>query len=79
MMPSHPRETQQGGTHYIKMGIQPIEYIIANELGYLEGNVIKYVSRHKNKGGAEDIKKAIHYLQFILASQYDEGSAQHAQ
>jgi len=74
-MTQHPIERQQGGSHYIKMGIQPIEYIIANNLGYLEGNVVKYVSRHSCKGGAEDIKKAIHYLQFILASQYDESSA----
>jgi len=67
-----PKTHQTGGTHYLKMGIQPVEYIVANNLDYLEGNVIKYVSRHKNKGGAEDIHKAIHYLKFILARDYDE-------
>ena len=56
---------QIGGDHY-KLPIQPIEYIVKNNLGYREGNVIKYVTRYKNKGGVEDIKKAIHYLEMIL-------------
>jgi len=66
-----PTNHQEGGSHYIEMAIQPIEYITSNDLGYLEGNVIKYVSRHKVKGGKEDILKAIHYLQFIIAKYYD--------
>ena len=61
---------QVGGQHYRDMAIQPIDYIMDNKLGYAEGNVIKYISRHKTKNGAEDIKKAIHYCQFILNSQY---------
>ena len=60
---------QVGGTHYQK-AIQPIEYIEKNKLGFCEGNVVKYVSRHKEKNGAEDIKKAIQYLEFILKYQY---------
>jgi len=48
------------------MPIQPIEYIRKNNLGWFEGNVVKYVSRHDKKNGAEDIKKAIHYLEMIL-------------
>jgi len=56
---------QVGGSHY-QLAIEPIDYIVKNNLGYREGNVIKYVSRHKNKNGAEDIKKAIHYLEMIL-------------
>jgi len=68
---NRPTQYQEGGSHYTKMAIQPIEYITANNLGYLEGNVIKYVSRHKVKGGKEDILKAIHYLQFIIAKYYD--------
>ena len=63
---------QIGGSHYNTKAIQPIDYILENNLGYCEGNVIKYVTRHKDKNGAEDIKKAIHYLQFILASDYGE-------
>ena len=61
---------QVGGSHYKDMRIQPTEYINKNNLGYMEGNVIKYVSRHKSKGGAQDIKKAIHYLELILRETY---------
>jgi len=63
-------DKQEGGNHYKSMAIQPIEYIMANGLGYLQGNVIKYVSRHKHKNGAEDIAKAIHYLELILDYEY---------
>jgi hypothetical protein len=49
--------------------IQPWDFIIANNLGYLEGNIIKYVTRHKEKGGIEDLKKAQHYLQKLIEIQ----------
>lgn len=62
---------QVGGNHY-KLPIEPIDYILKNHLGYCEGNVVKYVTRHATKNGAEDIRKAIHYLEFILKDQYDE-------
>lgn len=65
-----PLTAQVGGGHYKGMAIQPVEYINANGLDYLQGNVIKYVSRHKSKNGAEDIRKAIHYLELILELQY---------
>jgi hypothetical protein len=61
---------QVGGGHYVAMKIQPIDYILENGLDYLEGNVIKYVSRHKNKNGEQDIDKAIHYLEMIKEKQY---------
>jgi hypothetical protein len=61
---------QVGGTHYEKMKIQPVEYIHANGLDFFEGNVIKYVSRHRQKKGAEDIRKAIHYCKMILEMDY---------
>jgi hypothetical protein len=63
------KRKQVGGTHY-QLAIQPIEYILENNLGYCEGNVVKYVSRHASKNGAEDIKKAIQYLEFILKDKY---------
>ena len=63
---------QVGGNHYKEQAIQPIDYILENELGFCEGNVVKYVSRHKKKNGAEDIRKAIQYLQFILFKDYGE-------
>ena len=67
-----PTDTQIGGNHYNNKKIQPIDYILENNLGYCEGNVIKYITRHKDKNGAEDIKKAIHYCRFILAHEYGE-------
>ena len=59
------KDTQVGGTHY-QIAIEPWDYIIANQIGYLEGNVIKYVTRYKNKGGVEDLKKAQHYLSKLI-------------
>lgn len=53
---------QEGGNHYTSMTIQPWDFIIDNELGFLEGNVIKYVCRWESKGGVEDLRKAAHYL-----------------
>ena len=59
--------TQQvAGTHYKNMAIQPVEYIHANGLGYFEGNVIKYVSRWRKKGGLSDLEKAKHYIQLLI-------------
>ena len=61
---------QVGGTHYEKMKIQPVEYIHANGLDFFEGNVVKYVTRHRYKNGSEDIKKAIDYCKMILKLDY---------
>lgn len=65
-------DTQAGGSHYKNLAIQPVEYIQANGLDYLQGNIVKYITRHKTKNGAEDIKKAIHYCQLILELEYEE-------
>jgi hypothetical protein len=59
-------EVQVGGEHYKKNSIQPWDYIVSNQLGYLEGNVVKYVSRWKDKGGRQDLEKAKHYLDKLL-------------
>jgi Cdc6-like AAA superfamily ATPase len=67
-------DIQEGGDHYRKLKIQPIEFIHANELDFLQGNVIKYITRHKNKNGAADVRKALHYCQLILELQYKEES-----
>ena len=61
---------QVSGNHYKDKGIQPIVYIHANDLGFCAGNVVKYVTRYKTKGGAADIKKAIHYLELLLELEY---------
>lgn len=58
--------TQVGGQHYKSKAIQPWDYIASNNMGYLEGNVVKYVSRWKEKGGVEDLKKAQHYLAKLI-------------
>ena len=63
---------QVSGSHYKDKGIQPIVYIHANDLGFCEGNVIKYVTRHKSKNGAADIQKAIHYLELLLELEYGQ-------
>jgi hypothetical protein len=63
-------DKQVSGNHYKDCGIQPIEYIHANNLSYLEGNVIKYTTRHSKKNGKQDILKAIHYLELILEMEY---------
>ena len=63
-------ENQVAGNHYKDMPIQPVEYIHANAMGYLAGNVVKYISRHKSKGGADDVRKAIHYCELILEMEY---------
>ena len=62
----NPLDTQEGGTHYKDMKIQPAEFIHANNIGYFEGNVIKYVSRWRNKNGIEDLKKAKHYIELLI-------------
>jgi hypothetical protein len=59
-------EMQIAGDHYKKKAVQPWDYIIANDLGYLEGNVVKYVSRWKDKGGIDDLRKAQHYLTKLI-------------
>lgn len=65
-------EIQHGGNHYKDMKIQPIEFIHANNIDYLAGNVIKYIVRHKKKNGLEDVKKALHYCQLIIEMEYKD-------
>lgn len=60
------KDYQIGGSHYKDKGIQPIEYILANSLDFCEGNVIKYVSRWRQKNGLDDLLKAKHYLEFLI-------------
>ena len=67
-------DTQVGGSHYKDMPIQPVEYIHANGLSFLEGNVVKYITRHRTKGGKADVEKALHYCQLILELVYNEVS-----
>lgn len=63
---------QVGGNHYAKKSIQPWDYIVSNNMGYLAGNIIKYVSRYKDKNGIEDLKKAMHYLEKLIEVEGNE-------
>lgn len=65
--PKGPNEKQVGGAHYQGTSIQPWDFIIANQLGFLEGSVIKYVARYRRKGGLEDLRKAQHCLEKLIA------------
>ena len=65
-------DVQIGGDHYKTMKIQPVEFITANDIPFLEGNVIKYVTRHASKNGLADIEKAIHYLELIKELRYKD-------
>jgi hypothetical protein len=59
-------DRQEGGDHYQKLKIQPIEYIHANGIPFAEGCVIKYVSRWRNKGGLNDLEKARHFIDLLI-------------
>jgi len=63
---SKANDIQVAGDHYKSKAIQPWDYIVSNDLGYLEGNVIKYVSRWRDKGGIDDLRKAQHYLAKLI-------------
>ena len=66
-------EKQVGGNHYKDCKIQPVEFIVGNDLTFLEGNIIKYITRHRRKGeGRKDIEKVIHYAEMILEMEYNE-------
>jgi hypothetical protein len=67
------RQTQVGGDHYSKMKIQPIDFITQNQLTFIQGNIIKYICRYKDKNGLQDLKKAQHYLNMLLEKEYGVG------
>lgn len=64
--PVKASDVQIAGDHYKKMRIQPFEYIHANNLGFAEGCVVKYVSRWKSKGGLDDLRKARHFIDLLI-------------
>ena len=63
---------QIGGNHYIKYKIQPSQFVVENKLLYPEGSVIKYILRHQDKGGKEDLEKAKHFIDMIIERDYGE-------
>ena len=69
-------DMQVGGDHYMDRQIQPWDYIVSNNLGFLEGNIVKYITRWKEKNGVADLRKAQHYLAKLIevADGTDTGS-----
>jgi hypothetical protein len=65
-----PSDTQVGGSHYSEFAIQPSEFIHKNGLGFLEGNIVKYVCRHAKKNGRQDLEKARHYIDLLIEWEY---------
>ena len=58
-------------THYLGYSIQPVEFIYRNNIPFIEANVIKYVMRHRDKNGIEDLRKAIHYIEMLIEMETD--------
>jgi len=78
-MTSKVWDKQHGGSHYQKYKIQPSKFVVENELLYPEGCAIKYIIRHRDKNGKEDILKAIHFLEMIIERDYSESSGKNPQ
>lgn len=68
--PAPADKVQVGGDHYKNFVIQPAEFITRNDIGFLEGCVIKRVCRYAEKNGREDLEKAIHELQLLMQYRY---------
>lgn len=71
---TNPLSIQVGGNHYAHLTVQPVEYIHKNNLGFIEGCVIKYVTRYKYKNGAKDLKKARHFIDMLLELEYPDAA-----
>lgn len=65
-------DKQVGARHYVDMKLQPIVFIMENDLDFCTGNAIKYLCRHKAKNGRQDLEKAIHYIQLLIEHEYKE-------
>ena len=59
-------KTQIGGNHYSKLKIQPVQYIHANNIPFIEGSIIKYATRWRDKGGIKDLEKIIHFTNLLI-------------
>jgi hypothetical protein len=68
----NPLNEQIGGNHYKDMAIQPVEYTHKNKIGFIEGCIIKYISRYKNKNGRQDLEKARHFIDVLIEMEYPD-------
>lgn len=64
------KDLQVGGDHYVNLDIQPAEFIHSNKLGYIEGSIIKYIVRFRQKNGKEDLLKARHFIDLLMELEY---------
>jgi len=64
-----PLDVQVGGTHYKHLSIQPIQYIVANDMGFLDGCIVKRITRWRQKGGVEDLEKIKHECDLLIAAE----------
>lgn len=67
-------DTQVGGSHYKDFAIQPIEFIHANNIPFIEGNIIKYIVRWRSKNGVEDLRKVQHYVNLLIDLEEKNGT-----
>lgn len=70
--PDSPLNQQVGGDHYKKYKIQPVEYNHANNLDFFQGNVVKYITRFRDKNGKVDLEKAKHIIELLIELEYDK-------
>jgi hypothetical protein len=69
------KDIQVGGSHYKSYSVQPIEFIQQNNLSYIQGCVIKYICRYKDKNGREDLEKIKHYIDLLIEQEYPQEQA----
>jgi len=70
---NHTKASQVGGNHYTKLKIQPLEYAMENNLNPCQAKIVKYITRYKDKGGVEDLKKAAHVLAWLIEWESGDG------
>ena len=66
------KDVQVGGSHYADKAIQPIDYIMQNNLNFCEGSIVKYITRWREKGGVEDLRKVKHYCDFLIEAELEK-------
>jgi hypothetical protein len=76
LLPLSAFDDQVGGNHYKDFAIQPLEFIVKNNLDFPQGCVVKYVVRYKLKNGLEDLKKARHYIDLLIELEEEKNAAQ---
>lgn len=70
--PSSPLEVQVGGGHYKDLAIQPVEYVHKNNMNFIQGCVVKYITRYKNKNGKQDLEKIKHFVDLLIELEYGD-------